>query len=205
MKITGTDKLKKLAARVRDVPKAGERAMHRAINTTAVKVQTMAVKDITSQLSLKSSYVRGLFSIRKANASSMEAFVLARVRPVRLFRFNPRQLTAFASRARGDTRRGIPAEFKHAGMSVQVSPENGRKTMKRAFILPLRAGTEAAGNGWGIFVRTGKGAADVKHLYGPSPDQLFRRWRREQAPSVSLMLAQAYASQLRYELTGKRN
>ena len=32
----------------------------------------------------------------------------------------------------------------------------------------------------------------------------IRRWRREQAPNISVMLAQAYASQLRFELTGSR-
>ena len=66
----------------------------------------------------------------------------------------------------------------------------------------LRAGTVAGGNGMGIFVRLPGG--EIKHLYGPSPDQIFRRWRREQAPNISVMLAQAYASQLRYELTGSR-
>jgi hypothetical protein len=102
VKITGTEKLAKLSARVRDVPKAGQRAMFRAINTTAGKVQTLAVRDITSQLALQSSYVRDLFSIVKANSNKLEATVGARVRPMRLARFSARQITRAAKNAKGD-------------------------------------------------------------------------------------------------------
>jgi len=202
MKITGTDKLAKLSARVRDVPKAGQRAMFRAINTTASKVQTLAVRDITSQLALQSSYVRDLFSIVKANSNKLEATVGARVRPMRLARFSARQITRAAKNAKGDASRGIPTGRAAAGVSVKVTKAGGTKRMRKAFLLPLRAGTVAGGNGMGIFVRLPSG--ELKHLYGPSPDQVFRRWRIDQAPNISVMLAQAYASQLRYELTGSR-
>lgn len=202
MKITGTDKLAKLSARVRDVPKAGERALFRAINTTAAKVQTMAVRSITSQLALQSSYVRGLFRIAKASPGRLEAIVAARRRPVRLARFGARQLTRAAKRARGDASRGISPGRKASGVSVKVTKAGGTKRMPKAFLLPLRAGEQAGGNGDGIFVRLPSG--ELKHLYGPSPDQVFRRWRRDEAPSIQLMLAQAYASQLRFELTGSR-
>lgn len=76
--------------------------------------------------------------------------------------------------------------------------------MPGAFLIPMRAGTEAGGNGKGVFIRTGKGRGDIKHLYGPSPDQLFRRYREENLPDIQRMLADAYASQLRFELKGTR-
>lgn len=202
MKITGTEKLARLSARIRTVPAVADRAMYRAINSTSAKVQTMAVKDITSQLALQSSYVRGLFRISKAGPNRLEAVVAARRRAIRLARFGARQITRAAKRARGDESRGIPPGRKAAGVSVKVTRGGGTKRMPKAFLLPLRAGTEAGGNGVGIFVRLPGGT--LKHLYGPSPDQVFRRWRREQASSVSLMLAQAYVSQLRFELTGSR-
>ena len=140
MKITGTDKLAKLSARVRDVPKAGERALFRAINTTAAKVQTMAVRSITSQLALQSSYVRGLLRIAKASPGRLEAIVAARRRPVRLARFGARQLTRAAKRARGDASRGISPGRKASGVSVKVTKAGGTKRMPKAFLLPLRAG-----------------------------------------------------------------
>lgn len=202
MKITGTDKLAKLAARVRSVPAVGERAMFRAINSTAAKVQTMAIKDITSQLALQTSYVRELFSVKQAGPGKLFAVVGARRRAIRLARFGAKQLTRSAKRAKGDAMRGIPAGRAAAGVSVKVTKGGSTRKMRKAFLLPLRAGNAAGGNGMGVFVRLPGG--ELKHLYGPSPDQVFRRWCREQAPNVSLMLAQAYASQLRYELTGGR-
>lgn len=202
MKITGTDKLAKLAAKVRSVPAVGERAMYRAINSTASKVQTMAVKDITSQLALQTSYVRELFNIKQAGPDKLFAVVGARRRPIRLARFGAKQLTRAAKKAKGDALRGISAGRAAAGVSVKVTKGSGARKMRKAFLLPLRAGAAAGGNGMGVFVRLPGG--ELKHLYGPSPDQVFRRWRRERAPSVSLMLAHAYASQLRYELTGSR-
>ena len=202
MKITGTDKLAKLSARVRSVPGIGERAMYRAINSTAAKVQTMAIKDITSQLALQTSYVRELFRIQQASPVKLFAVVSARRRAMRLARFGARQITRTAKNAKGDASRGIPAGRAAAGVSVKVTKAGGTKRMRKAFLLPLRAGNASGGNGMGIFVRLPNG--ELKHLYGPSPDQVFRRWRHEQAPNVSLMLAQAYASQLRYELTGSR-
>ena len=144
MKITGTEKLAKLSARVRDVPKAGVRAMYRAINTTAGKVQTLAVRDITAQLALQSSYVRELFSIRKANADRLEATVGARVRPMRLARFGARQITRAAKHAKGDASRGIPAGRAASGVSVKVTKAGGTKRMRKAFLLPLRAGSGSA-------------------------------------------------------------
>lgn len=201
MKITGVEKLGKLSERVRSVPGIGDRAAYRAINATAVKVRTLAVRDITSQLNLQSTYVRSLFEIRKANAKRLEAFLVARHRPIRLARFAARQLTRASRRARGDEMRGIPSGRAAAGVSVKVTKAGGTKRMPGAFLLPLRAGTVAGGNGMGVFIRKG---TELQHLYGPSPDQVFRRWRIEKAPTVRTLLAQALSAQLRYELTGSR-
>jgi predicted ArsR family transcriptional regulator len=56
----------------------------------------------------------------------------------------------------------------------------------------------------GLFVRTGKGRNAIKHEYGPSPSQLFSRYRNEQGRDILAQLAAAYTSQLKYELTGSR-
>lgn len=183
------------------MPGIGARAAYRAINATVVKARTLAVRDITSQLNLQAGYVRELFDIRKANAQRLEAFLAARHRPIRLARFAARQLTRSARSARGDEMRGIPAGRAAAGISVKVTKAGGTKRMPGAFLLPLRAGTVAGGNGMGVFIRKG---TELKHLSGPSPDQVFRRWRIEKAPTIRALLAQARSEQLRYELTGSR-
>lgn len=136
-------------------------------------------------------------------------------------------------RTKGDALRAIPAGRAQAGVSVRVSRTGGRKTLQGAFLLPLRAGKVDGGNGFGIFVRGGSSAetnaldmgfsarrtpgrsgpihstrrravGNMRHLYGPSPDQLFKRWKVEAAPDIKRMLVDAYASQLRYELRGSR-
>lgn len=71
----------------------------------------------------------------------------------------------------GDKSRGIPANQKAAGISVQVT-RGAPKLMPGAFTMPLRAGNRAGGNGLGIFLRTKYGL--VQHTYGPAVYQLFR-------------------------------
>ncbi|THF61397.1 hypothetical protein E6C76_20150 [Pseudothauera nasutitermitis] len=231
--ITGLGQLKRATARLRTVAEISERAGYRATNAVLGKLETQVKRDIGSHLNLPQSYLREQMRTTKAGPSNNVAYIRMRIRAVRLARFDARQITAETARAKGDPRRGIPAGRKAAGVSVKVMRRGGRKTMPGAFMLPLRAGKIGSGNGMGIFVREGSNAAlraerlgfkvgesgrntpvnstrrkggsgRLRHLYGPSPDQLFRRWRGEAVPEIKTMLAQAYASQLRYELRGTR-
>lgn len=204
MKIEGIDKLRRMAASVRAIPEASQRAATRSVNAVASKVATQARRDIASQVNLPQSYIADQMRTTPATADKPVAVIRMRMRAIRLARFAASQVTKAAPRAKGDVRRGIAKGRKQAGVSVKVARQGGRKIMQGAFLVPLRAGKTAGGNGMGVFVRTGKGRDAIKHLYGPSPDQLFRRWRVEAAPDIARMLAQAYASQLRYELRGSR-
>ena len=40
-------------------------------------------------------------------------------------------------------------------------------------LIPLQMGVDSGGNGMGVFVREGKGRKAIRHLYGPSVNQLF--------------------------------
>lgn len=204
LKIDGLQAVANLAAAARATPDAVQRAAYRSINQVAAKVQTDAVRTVASQLNLTVAYVRDKFALEKASRQNLLAVVKAGMRPIGLERFGATQLVAKADRAKGDVSRAIPAGRKQAGVSVKVSKTGARKKMPGAFLIPMRAGTEAGGNGKGVFIRTGKGRGDIKHLYGPSPDQLFRRYREENLPDIQRMLADAYASQLRFELKGTR-
>lgn len=73
----------------------------------------------------------------------------------------------------GDDRRGILPNQKGAGSNVQVT-RGSVKDLPGTFFMPLRNG-----NGMGIFMRTGDGDKDYKHLYGPSVYQLFAFTARE--------------------------
>lgn len=221
MKIVGLDKLVQAAGGIRATVEASRRAGYRAANSVLGKVETQARRDIAAQINLPQSYIREQTRSTKAGPTQPTAYIRMRIRAVRLARFDARQLTTVAPRAKGDPRRGIPAGRKRAGVSVKVARKGGRRTMPGAFLLPLRAGSADGGNGMGVFVRSGSRAAQtaartpgvrmgkgssggLRHLYGPSPDQLFRRWRSEAAPDIRAMLVQAYQSQLRYELKGSR-
>lgn len=204
MKIAGFDQLKRMAANVRAAPDAAERAAYRAVNTVATKVSTQVRRDIAIDIDLPQGYIQGLMTITKAGPQRPISVIRMRKRAVRLARYDARQITKVAKaakRAKGDALRGIAAGRKAAGVSVRVSRKGKRETMPGAFLMPLRAGKVDGGNGMGVF---GRWKGKLEHFYGPSPDQLFRRWKVEAAPDVKRMLAEAYASQLRYELRGSR-
>lgn len=204
MKISGLEQIKKAAKNLRAVPEAAQRAGYRSANAVAAKVGTQARRDIAAQVNLPQSYIRDQMTTSKASPANPVAVIRMRMRAVRLARFAATQITKAAPRAKGDVRRAIPKGRKQAGVAVKVARQGGRKTMPGAFLIPLRAGKTDGGNGMGVFIRTGRGRDGIEHKYGPSPDQLFRRWRIEAAPDIKRMLAEAFASQLRYELKGSR-
>lgn len=202
MKIDGLAAIKAAAKRIKTIPDASARAAYRAANSVADRVTTVARRDIAAQINLPQSYIREQTRITPATAAVPVAVVRMRMRAVRLARFAAAQVTKAAPRAKGDKRRGIAPGRKQAGVAVKILRTGKKPVMPGAFLIPLRAGKTDGGNGMGVFVRRGTA---IKHLYGPSPDQLFRRWRAEAAPDIKRLLAAAYASQLRYELRGRRS
>lgn len=204
MKIDGISAIRAAGKRIRSLPDAQARAAFRAVNSVTAKVTTMARRDIASEINLPQSYIAEQMRVAKATPAVPVAVIRMRMRAVRLARFAAAQITKAAPRAKGDARRGITKGRKQAGVTVKVARKGGRKTMRGAFLMPLRAGKTDGGNGMGVFVRTGRGRDAIKHRYGPSPDQLFRRWRTQAAPDIQRMLLKAYQSQLRYELKGSR-
>ena len=168
-----------------------------AINRTAVEMRTAATAEMEGRVNLPPSYVRGKLRIVRATVSFPAGAIAIRRRAVRLARFGAQQLSAPAPRAKGDRLRGIRKGQKQAGVSVQVS--KGRKVKRSAFMLPL-----LNGNGMGVFVRTGPARKDVEHLYGPSPDQLFRAWRDDNFRRVQDRLVMNFGEEFRRALKGKR-
>lgn len=145
----------------------------RAINAVAAKTRTKASKLIRQDVALKASYLNqpGRFVLRKATKETFAASIVARKRATRLASYGAKQITQkvkYPKRSGGDALRGIAAGSKSAGVSVRVKPGVTKK-MPGAFLMPLNNG-----NGMGVFIRTGKGRGEIKHLYGPSVDQAFR-------------------------------
>ncbi len=181
--------LEALAARLAAAGLSMERVRRMAINTVARKTMTRSRREIVTQVNLKASYVKERMTLKTATSASPVAVITARRRATRLATYGAKQVTRAARRAKGDSRRGIGPGRKQAGVSVSVKAGGSRKRMDGAFFMPLRAGQAAGGNGMGVFVRTGSGRKAMKHLYGPSVDQVFRGVAAQIVPDVKAELA----------------
>lgn len=172
--------------------RAVEKAQMRAINRTANKTRTAASKAIRQDVRLKASYINENLKVsKKASRNNPEAVITGRKRPTRLGRYGAKQMSRAAKGASGDIARSIAAGRKQAGVSVAVKKGGSRKKMRKAFMIPLK------GSGaMGVFIRTGRGKKDIKHLYGPSVDQVFRSVRRELKPQIRKNLVAEYERQL---------
>lgn len=194
MKLTvdGIEQMAPMRALIRRVPATAKRAAASAINRVARSVSVESAKHISERYNLPAAYVSDQIRVQEARGENPIAVVSARRRAVRLARFGAQQLTRAAERAKGDTRRGIAAGRAQAGVSVNVRRGAARATLRHAFMLPLRAGKEAGGNGMGIFTRNG----DVlRHRYGPSPHKVFAWWVQENAEDIRNRLARTWAAE----------
>lgn len=187
------------------------RSIYRAINAVAAKTLTRSRRLIVDQVNLGHAYVRERMSLRRANPGQLSATISARTRSTRLATYGARQVTKKAPKpvkgsrrfgvqsGSGDSMRGIPKGSVPHGIRVGVKRGGARKRMPGAFFMPLLAGKVAAGNGMGVFIRTGSGKKDIKHLYGPSVDQLFNGVIRDIEDDVQDELNAAVLRQARYE------
>lgn len=195
--IQGASALKQMARQIERYPAQAERARLAAVNDVASTVLTAASRDITSRYNLPAAYVREKFMFRPAKSAMDFAIIAARKRGTRLARYDANQITAAAPRAKGDSSRTIAKGRKQAGVSVKVLRQGKRETLRHAFLLPLMAGKEAGGNGFGLFTRDGN---TLKHHYGISPSQAYEAWIREHRPNIAASLAKAYAARLQREI-----
>lgn len=196
MRISGFEGLKDAADKLRAQPEIVRRAAIGAANDVARDIMNQASRDISQRYNLPAGYIKDKIEFRPAGEDGV-AIVAARKRFTRLARFDARQHTAPAPRAKGDPRRKIQKGRKQAGVSVKVMRSEGRDLLKEAFFLPLRAGKEAGANGMGMFERLSSGR--LKHLYGPSPFQSLRWWANAHRPEIPARIASALNARLARE------
>lgn len=225
IKVTGLSDLKSLPGKIKRFPEVAAQAGVKAANETAALTVTAAARDITQRYNLHPTYVRDRLNWRKAGGKFDYAIVFGRVRWTRLARYESRQLTVSAPRAKGDALRGIPAGRKAAGISFKVLRDGKRWELKRAFFIPLRAGKLDGGNGMGIFWRDNVPQSEVpramieeeinhhaigwrktpiKHLYGMSVHQSFAYWRDTNAEKVVRMLHEKFNRHFANELRKRK-
>lgn len=132
-----------------------------ALNRAIGEAREVYTREWSREINLPLDYIQKQYTTRPASSGKLEAELFGRRREVQIRQFNSRQ--------------EFGPDGKKAGVSVQVKPAGARKTIAKAFTLPLRRGSIAGGNGAGVFVRIGGKGGRLKLLYGPAPYQAFDR------------------------------
>lgn len=196
--VIDTRQLRNASKLVKGTVTALEKAEFRTVNRVASKTRTAGSKEIRSRVNLKAAYVNTHLRLyKKATAGNPRAVITARKRPTRLARYGAKQITRTAKGAVGDTLRGIPAGKKQGGVSVQVGKGGGRRNMGKAFLVPLKTSSLM-----GVFIRTGSGRDDIRHLYGPSVDQVFKSVREDLKPTIRQEMVKEFKAQMNFARRG---
>lgn len=177
-----------------------------AVNVVSLTVREKSIDQTHAELNLSRDYIEARIARAEAKGATARARITSEVRGATLQRFGAQQDVAPVNWSnsriealghkfgkwpgwtyrKGDASRGIDEDDKAAGVSVDVN-RKGAKTITSAFTMPLKNG-----NGIGTFRREG---GKVKHLYGPSVYQVFRRYITTNE--------QAIADTLRDEFVGR--
>lgn len=177
-----------------------------AVNVVSITVREKSINQTHAELNLSRDYIEARIARAEAKGATARARITSEVRGATLQRFGAQQEVAPVNWSnsriealghefgkwpgwtyrKGDASRGIAEDKKAAGVSVDVN-RKGAKTITSAFTMPLKNS-----NGTGVFRREG---GEVKHLYGPSVYQVFRRYITTNE--------QAIADTLRDEFVGR--
>ena len=177
-----------------------------AVNVVSLTVRKKSIDQTHAELNLSRDYIEARIARAEAKGATARARITSEVRGATLQRFGAQQEVAPVNWSnsriealghefgkwpgwtyrKGDASRGIAEDKKAAGVSVDVN-RKGAKTITSAFTMPLKNS-----NGTGVFRREG---GEVKHLYGPSVYQVFRRYITTNE--------QAIADTLRDEFVGR--
>ena len=177
-----------------------------AVNVVSLTVREKSIDQTHAELNLSRDYIEARIARAEAKGATARARVTSEVSGATLQRFGAQQEVAPVNWSnsrikalghefgkwpgwtyrKGDASRGIAEDKKAAGFTVDVN-RKGAKTITSAFTMPLKNS-----NGTGVFRREG---GEVKHLYGPSVYQVFRRYITTNE--------QAIADTLRDEFVGR--
>jgi hypothetical protein len=151
-----------------------------ALNVVVDKTYDLARERMIRDINLTDQYVQSKMRVDRASRGDPRASITAfggAANNTPLGRYDAQPVLvprkdARRSSQQGPNRIGLPAGMKQAGVTVAVKRGSDNSGfVPRGFLLPLRRGNRAGGNGLGVFARDRQGK--LKHFYGPSPYQLF--------------------------------
>lgn len=154
------------------------RASVTALNEVVDRTYELARNKMIAGINLTDDYLRRRMTLQHATPGKPVASITAsgaRNATTVLGRYDAKPVIVANNKGRpgkGNKALGIPPGQKQAGVTVEVTRGNvSDGFVPRGFLLPLNRGTEAGGNGMGVFARTKDGK--LRHRYGPSVYQLF--------------------------------
>ena len=149
-----------------------------ALNDVLDRTYALARDKMIAGINLDDQYLRRRMSVSHATPAKPVASITAsgaRNAVTVLGRYDAKPVIVTNNKGRpgkGNKRLAIPSGQKQGGVTVEVTRGNvSDGFVPRGFLLPLNRGTEAGGNGMGVFARTKDGK--LRHRYGPSVYQLF--------------------------------
>jgi hypothetical protein len=149
-----------------------------ALNEVVDRTYELARDKMIAGINLDDQYLRRRMSVSPATPAKPVASITAsgaRNAVTVLGRYDAKPVIVTNNKGRpgkGNKRLAIPSGQKQGGVTVEVTRGNvSDGFVPRGFLLPLNRGTEAGGNGMGVFARTKDGK--LRHRYGPSVYQLF--------------------------------
>ena len=154
------------------------RASVTALNEVMDRTYELARDKMIAGINLSDDYLRRRMTVARATPGKPVASITAsgaRNATTVLGRYDAKPVIVANNKGRpgkGNRRLAIPSGQKQGGVTVEVTRGNvSDGFVPRGFLLPLNRGTEAGGNGFGVFARTRDGK--LRHRYGPSVYQLF--------------------------------
>lgn len=154
------------------------RASVTALNEVVDRTYDLARDRMIAGINLDDQYLRRRMTVGHATPGRPVASITAsgaRNATTVLGRYDAKPVIVANNKGRpgkGNKALGIPSGQKQAGVTVEVTRgQTSDGFVPRGFLLPLNRGTEAGGNGFGVFARSRDGT--LRHRYGPSVYQLF--------------------------------
>lgn len=147
-----------------------------SINDVIEPVYELARGRMSAGINLDDTYIRRQMELEKATRGKPTAVITAlgdKPNLALLRRFDARLVTVPRTSSRpskNQQKAGVPIGQKSRAVTVEVA-RGSPQSLPYAFMLPLKRGKEAGGNGLGVFARRKDGT--LKHRYGPSVYQLF--------------------------------
>lgn len=152
------------------------RATVTALNGVVDRAYELSRERMIAGINLSDDYLRRRMRVEHATKGKPVASITAsgaRDDLTVLSRFDAKPVIVQNKKGRpgkGNELLGIPSGQRQAGVKVSVTRGN-EDFIERGFMLPLKRGNAAGGNGLGVFARSRDGT--LKHRYGPSVYQLF--------------------------------